>query len=108
MLFEVALPATGVILAALAGGPLEQWVEDELLTILHTIVYGEPHQTELDLGNTDLADLCAAKAKGGIWVLYSSLRRSNAEFVLDILAALDEDEGRLEAYRRAYLKPVVE
>ncbi|WP_030443550.1 hypothetical protein [Actinoplanes subtropicus] len=44
----------------------------------------------------------------GIWVLYSSLRRSNAEFVLDILAALDEDAGRLEAHRRAYLKPVGE
>ena len=104
MLYEIAWPATGVILAALAGGRLEQWVEDEFLTILHTIVYGEPHRTELELGNDDLAERCVAKAKEGIWVLYSSLRGTNADFVLDILAALDDDRYRLEAFRHAYLK----
>ncbi|GIF24524.1 hypothetical protein BJ973_008002 [Actinoplanes tereljensis] len=102
MLYEIALPATGVILAALAGGRLEDWVEDEFLTILHTIVYSEPHRTEYELGNDDLAERCVAKARDGVWTLYGILRGSNAEFVLDILEAVDDDKDRLAAFRREH------
>lgn len=105
MLYEIALPATGVILAALAGGRLESWAEDEVLTVLHTIVYGEPHRTENELGNSDLVEHCVAKARDGIWTLYGILRGTNAEFVLDILDAVDEDKERLAAFRRAHQVP---
>lgn len=104
MLYEIALPATGVILAALAGGPLEPWAENDLLNALHTIVYGEPHRTELELGHSDLAERCVARAKAGIWTMYSVMRRSNAEWLLDILETVDEDRERLAAFRYTYVK----
>lgn len=104
MLYEIALPATGVIVAALAGGPLEPWVENDYLNALHTVVNGEPHRTELELGHTDLAEQCAARAKAGIWAMYSVMRRSNAEWLLDILDTVDEDRERVAAFRHTYVK----
>ncbi|MEU4214079.1 hypothetical protein [Actinoplanes sp. NPDC026623] len=104
MVYEIALPATGVILAAFAGGRPAQWVEDEFVTALHNILYGEPHRSELDLGNDDLVDRCVERARDGIWGLYASLRRSNALWMIDMLRLVDHDQDRVTAFEAAYDK----
>jgi hypothetical protein len=104
MVYEIALAATGVILAAFAGGRLAQWVEDEFITALHNILYGEPHHTELDLGNDDLVDRCVEKARDGVWGMYASLRKSNALWMIDMLRLVDRDQDRVTAFEAAYDK----
>lgn len=104
MVYEIALPATGVILAAFAGGRLAEWVEDEFITVLHNILYGEPHFTELELGNDDLVDRCVEKARDGIWGLYASLRRSNALWMIDMLRLVDPDQDRVTDFEAVFDK----
>lgn len=103
MVYEVALPALDVILAAYAENP-PVWVESEFLNALHNIILGEPHRSELELGNFDLVDRCIQRARDGIWVLYSRLSRFNADFLIDILDAIDTDRERFEAYRTEFLQ----
>jgi hypothetical protein len=103
MVYEVALPALDVILAAYSEEP-PVWVESELLNALHGIILGEPHRSELELGNSDLVDRCIQRARDGLWVLYARLSRFNADFLIDILDVLDSDRERFEAYRREFEK----
>lgn len=102
MVFEVALPATGVILAAFADGDSPGWAECELLNTLAFVVGGEPHRSELELGNYDLVDRCIAAARDGIWVMYSYLARNNSPFMLNILDLVDEDRDRFSAFERKF------
>ena len=101
MVFEVALPAVGVMLAALADRP-PVWLESELLDALHCVIMGEPHHTEAALGNDSLVEQCVERARHGIWVLYGNLSRSNADWFLDILGEADPDAARVEAFRRRH------
>lgn len=105
MVFEVALPAVGVIMAAYADGGLPQWVEDELLTVLHNVITGEPHRSELERGNVDLVDRCIATARSGIWSMYARLTKSNADFLLDVLDFVDDDRDRLSAFQARFAGP---
>lgn len=100
MVYEVALPAVDVIVAAYADSP-PLWLEMELLDVLHNIVLGEPHRSEVEAGNHLLIEQCVDRARRGMWVLYSRLSKHNYEFLLDILAELDDDRSRVEAFRRS-------
>lgn len=102
MVFEVALPAVGVILAAYAED-LPLWVEMELLNVLHNIITGEPHRSELELGNVDLVDKCIERARDGIWVMYSRLSKWNSDFLLDVLELVDSDRERFTAFRAGFI-----
>jgi len=101
MVYEVALPALDVILAAYAEDP-PVWVESEFLNALHSIILGEPHESETELGNHDLVDRCIERARDGIWVLYARLSKFNADFLIDILEELDTDKDRFQAYRSEF------
>ena len=101
MVYEVALPALDVILAGYAEHP-PVWVESEFLNALHGIILGEPHESEMELGNGDLVDRCRERARDGIWVLYARLSTFNADFLMDILEELDTDKDRFQAYRSEF------
>ncbi|MFU8851226.1 hypothetical protein ACNAW0_09625 [Micromonospora sp. SL1-18] len=101
MVFEVALPAVGVILAAYSD-QLPRWVEMEFLNALHNVLLGEPHVSEIAAGNGEVVDRCIRSARSGIWVLYSKLSRHNSDFLIDILEMVDDDRGRFEFFRRSF------
>ncbi|WP_433793704.1 hypothetical protein [Actinoplanes sp. CA-252034] len=101
MVYEVALPALDVMLAAYVED-LPNWVESEFLNALHGIILGEPHRSELDLGNFDLVERCVQRARDGIWTLYARLSKFNADFLIDILDEIDTDRDRFEAYRHEF------
>lgn len=98
MVYEVALPAVGVIVAAYAES-LPVAAEMELLNVLHNIITGEPHASELEMGNYDLVERCVERAREGIWVMYSKLSKINADFMLDVLDVVDLDRARFAAFR---------
>lgn len=98
--YEVAEPAVGFILAALAAPARPMYVRTSLLELLYWIVKGDTHQTEIDLGNTELNARCKRAAANGLWLLYGmccSPIRLHREHAEDILQALDGDDGRLRA-----------
>ncbi|WP_157748950.1 hypothetical protein [Micromonospora echinospora] len=92
-LFEVAVPAVGVILAALAGD-LSTSSRSELLETLWRLVGGDSHHTEMALGRTRLGDECRHKAREGIWVILQEGFGKHGEEVIDILELIDLDEAR--------------
>jgi hypothetical protein len=98
---ECAVPAVGVILAALAGelsGPARRL----LLETLYTVVAGGTHDSELQMGNWDLDEQCRGKAREGLWtVLQAGLTGSaqDAEIAADICELVDRDEGRSAFYQ---------
>jgi hypothetical protein len=100
-LFECAVPAVGVILAALAGehSPLAR---SHFMMVLWWLVIGDPHHSEAARGAVDLDDRCRAKAREGLWIiLRTGLEGSadDAETAADICEAIDPDEPRLAFYR---------
>ncbi|MEU8186714.1 hypothetical protein [Micromonospora carbonacea] len=98
MVFEVALPAVGVILAAFAE-EIPAWLEMDLLNALHSVLMGEPHYSEIENGNEDLVDRCVESARGGLWVMYARLSKRNYDVLLDILGEADLGGARYEWFR---------
>lgn len=86
-LFEVAVPAVGVILATLAGD-VDRAVRDHLMTALWHMVCSD----------SALAEQCAALAREGIWLLARQAVEYGDNTALDVLGAIDLDRARLEAY----------
>jgi hypothetical protein len=96
-LFEAAVPAVSVILAALSG-ELSPSVRSYSLSLLALIVSGESHHTEVSHGRTHLGDECRYKVREGIWVILQGGAGKNREDVLDILSLVDLDDARRKYY----------
>lgn len=86
-LFEVAVPAVGVILATLAGD-VDRAVRDYLMMAIWHMVCSD----------SALADQCAALAREGIWLLARQAVEYGDHTALDVLDVIDLDRARLEAY----------
>ncbi|AJF64043.1 hypothetical protein [Streptomyces vietnamensis] len=92
MLAPVAVPATGVIMAALQE-ELSADTRDELMLTLWRVVLGEDDESV----KTEIYD----RVRDGIWTLYREATRGDTEAVLDILEYVEHDGARLEHFRRA-------
>lgn len=96
-LFEVAVPAVGVILAGMTGDLLPS-SRLELLEALWRVLAGESHSTERSLGRGRLGDECRYKAREGIWVILQEGFGKQGEMVSEILELIDLDDARLAYY----------
>ncbi|MEV4411801.1 hypothetical protein [Catellatospora sp. NPDC049609] len=96
-LFDVAVPAVSVILAALAG-ELAPFARHLLMINLWRLVCGEAHHTEMAFGRTHLGDECRHKAREGVWVILNEGLRHNGEEAIDILEQIDLDDERRDYY----------
>jgi hypothetical protein len=63
MTFEVALPSISVILAAFTR-EFPRFVEAKFLNVLEAIITGQPHRSEIEMGNIELVDRCLVVSKG--------------------------------------------
>lgn len=98
---ECAVPAVGVILAALAGR-LSAPARHLLLETLYTVVAGGTHDSELQMGNWDLDEQCRGKAREGLWtVLQVGLTGDahDADLAADICELVDPDGPRSAFYQ---------
>ena len=86
-LFEVAVPAVGVILATLAGD-VERAVREYLTTVLWHIVCSD----------SPLAEECRVLAREGIWLLARYAVEHGDHAALDVLEVIDPDRGRYEFF----------
>ncbi|MGW1466812.1 hypothetical protein ACWCPT_20980 [Streptomyces sp. NPDC002308] len=103
-LFEVSVPAVGVILAALAGG-LSSLARTHFLTTLWRLVGGDAHRTEQALGRSSLGDECRAGAREGLWLIVQlglTSGADDAETAADICELIDLDDER-SSFHRALL-----
>jgi hypothetical protein len=96
-LFEVAVPAVSVILAALAG-ELEPAARNQLVGALCVVVAGEPHHTEVAAGRTHLREECRYHARHGIWTILHHGFGKNRDDVVDIIEMLELDDARRDYY----------
>jgi hypothetical protein len=97
-LFEVAVPATRVILAALAGD-LEPFAQSTLMGTLCHIMSSDAHPTEVALGRTELRNECRYWAREGIWViLQQGFGMQQVDDAIYLLEMVELDERRIEYY----------
>jgi hypothetical protein len=99
-LFECAVPAVGVILAALAGHP-STLARSVLLDSLSRLVTGDPHYSEAALGAGDLGEQCRDQARDGFWIIMQAGftgSADDADMAADICEAVDTDERRAGFY----------
>lgn len=92
-LFEIAVPAVGVLLAGLAG-PLSIPAREQALATLWYLVGGESHRSEAERGRTRLGDECRLKAREGLWVILHHALNGRDETASEILGLIDLDEER--------------
>ncbi|MGW1563260.1 hypothetical protein ACWCQ1_43265 [Streptomyces sp. NPDC002144] len=97
LLFEVALPVTSVIVAALSEETSET-VHARLLDELISCVSGESHGTEGEAGASELEIDCQIAAREGIWTLYQEYATGRASMARMILDAVDTDRERFECF----------
>ncbi|WP_405798480.1 hypothetical protein [Streptomyces sp. NBC_01506] len=100
-LFEVSVPAVGVLLAALAGD-LSPLARAEFMITLWRLASGESHSTEVAAGRAGLGDECRAGCREGLWVVgRTGLTGSadEAEMAADIVEFIDLDEERSAYYQ---------
>ncbi|MEU5107478.1 MULTISPECIES: hypothetical protein [Streptomyces] len=104
-LFEAAVPAVGVILAALAGDPSPPARRHLLDTLCH-LVSGDSHATEQAAGRTELGDECRRKAREGYWLIARTGLTGSADdagTAADICEFIDLDDER-SGYYQALLR----
>ena len=92
-LFEVAVPAVGVLLAGLAG-PVSVPAREQALATLWYLVSGESHQSEVKHGRTHLGDECRLKAREGLWVILHHALNNRDETAYEILGLIDLNDER--------------
>jgi hypothetical protein len=102
-LFEVAVPAVGVILAALAGA-IPDRIRNRLLIVLWYIASGDSHHTEMALGRMHLGDECRSRMREGIWIILHYAMNHYDETALDILELIDLDRERYSYYASKFEK----
>ncbi|MDX3453179.1 hypothetical protein PV396_14665 [Streptomyces sp. ME02-8801-2C] len=100
MLFEAAVPAVPVILAALTE-ELAPFVRSHFLVTLLFAVSGESHSSETAAGRDSLEEECYEKSRDGLWVLYREAVSGDTENALDVLEIIEEDETRFSHFRTA-------
>ena len=93
LLFEVAIPVTSMIVAALQED-LSEPVRLELLDHLLTCVAGESHWTEVEAGAPEIEVDCRIAAREGIWTLYQEYATGHAMLARYILEGVDNDQER--------------
>ncbi len=96
-LFEAALPAVPVLVAALVWAERPSWVRAALLDLLFQLVNGTAHETERVLSDIDLAGSCRAAAREGLWVFYRELIDGEQDAAKDLLVEIETDRARLAA-----------
>ncbi|MFF8592681.1 hypothetical protein ACF061_14755 [Streptomyces sp. NPDC015220] len=99
-LFEAAVPAVSVILAALAD-PLCDTSRNYLLSVLWRVVLGEAHPSEAARGRTHLPQECRLRAREGLPLIFREALTGDSETAIEILEAVDLDDERVDHYRRA-------
>lgn len=92
-LFEVAVPAVGVLLAGLAG-PVSVRVREQALATLWYLAGGESHQSEVEHGRSRLGDECRLKTREGLWVIMHHALNNCDETAFEILGLIDLDDER--------------
>lgn len=97
LLFEVAVPVTSMIVAAL-GEETSEAVHIRLLDELISCVGGESHWTEVEAGAPELEVDCQIVAREGIWTLYQEYATGRASMARMILDAVDTDRDRFEYF----------
>ena len=97
-LFEAAVPAVDVLLAALAG-PLSDFARDQFIATLWYIVSGDSHRSEIERGRSRLGDECRLRARSGVWVILHYAVNRRDETALEILESIDLDDERLNYYK---------
>jgi hypothetical protein len=98
-LFQAAVPAVSVILAALAS-PITAYARDQFIDSLWYVAHGEPDPTEAAQGRADLVEACRERMREGIWIIYrEAFSKRRAETAMDILEMVDDDRQRFEEYR---------
>ncbi|MFI2765538.1 hypothetical protein ACH5A3_43185 [Streptomyces echinatus] len=93
LLFEVAVPVTSMIVAAL-GEETSEAVHIRLLDELISCVGGESHRSEVEAGAPELETDCQIAAREGIWTLYQEYATGRASMARMILDAVDTDRDR--------------
>ncbi|MFI6659934.1 hypothetical protein ACIBL8_30875 [Streptomyces sp. NPDC050523] len=93
LLFEVAIPVTSLIVAALQED-LSEAVRLELLDHLLTCVAGESHWTEIEAGAPEIEIDCKIAAREGNWTLYQEYATGHAMLARYILEGVDNDRER--------------
>lgn len=93
LLFEVAVPVTSMIMAALSE-KTSAAVRVQLLDDLGACVGGESHWTEVEAGAPEIAIDCQIAAREGIWTLYQEYATGRAMMARLILEAVDNEPER--------------
>jgi hypothetical protein len=97
LLFEVAVPVTSMIVAAL-GEETSEAVHIRLLDELGSCLGGESHWTEVEAGAPELQVDCQIVAREGIWTLYQEYATGRASMARMILDVVDTDRERFEYF----------
>ncbi|MEV0185445.1 hypothetical protein AB0I54_40200 [Streptomyces sp. NPDC050625] len=97
LLFEVAVPVTSMIVAALNEETSEA-VHIRLLDELTSCVGGESHWTEVEAGAPELEIDCQIAAREGIWTLYAEYATGRASMARMVLDVVDADRERFEYF----------
>ncbi|MFJ3766790.1 hypothetical protein ACIPQJ_20350 [Streptomyces sp. NPDC090082] len=92
MIAPVAVPATGVIMAALQED-LRAETRDELMLVLWRVVLGAVDERE----KAEIHD----RVRDGLWILYREAARGDTESALEILEHVEHDSARLAHFRAA-------
>lgn len=50
-----------------------------LAELIQQIAFGQPHRSEIELGNTDLATRCLSLASEAIWIFYGWLSDADSD-----------------------------
>ncbi|MFJ1868809.1 hypothetical protein ACIOD1_29910 [Streptomyces sp. NPDC088097] len=91
-LADVAVPATGVIMAALQED-LAPVVREDLMLTLWRIVLG--------VSSDPMKEEVYPKVRDGIWALYKEAAQGDTEEALEILEHVEHDPQRLAAFKSA-------
>ncbi|MFG2944580.1 hypothetical protein [Streptomyces adustus] len=97
LLFEVAVPVTSLIAAALQED-LAEPVRLRLLNDLLTCVAGESHWAEVEEGAPGIEVDCQIAAREAIWTLYQEYATGHAMLARYILEEVDPDEERFSHF----------
>ncbi|MEU1513153.1 hypothetical protein ABZ490_13470 [Streptomyces sp. NPDC005811] len=93
LLFEVAVPVSSMIVAAL-NEPLWEDVRVRLLDDLGACVGGESHWTEVEAGAPEIEIDCQIAAREGLWTLYQEYATGRALLARLVLDVVDNDRDR--------------
>jgi hypothetical protein len=95
-LYEAAVPTLEVLLSiasTIPPGPTRRSVAE----LIQQIAFGQPHSSEVELGNTGIATTCNSLASGAVWIFYGWLTDTDSdvrECALLTLRKIDTDDRR--------------